>query len=273
MRQNDVNVNPPEALIWTDLEAEMTFLPKSQVSSPNDWRYPETLSLQQPLYGPISSPLFPILINSTHPTTKPTASAKKFTMAPPRQRTAAIQDDSRSEASSGTREYPKPKSRRPAKDKSITSAPVEQDEPRVRNPKIKISFPPIPLLNLNQISIPSSNRPQLPWADLPLEILHSYRHLHKLPTPSAFASDYSRIVLSQGVGLRSPTSLAARRAQSSRSDSLRRGQDRVSKDQFALVVRRHFNSAGLSEQETIARFLYTVREERRGRQFRLRFQP
>ena len=51
------------------------------------------------------------------------------------------------------------------------------------------------------------------------------------------------------------------------------GQDRVSKDQFALVVRKHFNSAGLSEQETIARFLYTVREERRGRQFRLRFQP
>ncbi|CAI7595320.1 unnamed protein product [Penicillium bialowiezense] len=165
-------------------------------------------------------------------------------MAPPRQRTTAIQDDSRSEASSGTREYPKSKSRRPAKDKSVTSAPVEQDEPR------------------------------LPWTDLPLEILHSYRHLHKLPTPSAFASDYSRIVLSQGVGLRSPTSLAARRAQSSRSgDSVRRGQDRVSKDQFALVVRKHFNSAGLSEQETIARFLYTVREERRGRQFRLRFQP
>lgn len=47
----------------------------------------------------------------------------------------------------------------------------------------------------------------------------------------------------------------------------------MSKDQFALVVRRHFNNAGLSEQETIARFLYTVREERRGRQFRLRFQP
>lgn len=114
---------------------------------------------------------------------------------------------------------------------------------------------------------------QLPWSDLPLEILHSYRHVHKLPTPSAFASDYSRIVLSQGVGLRSPTSLAARRAQNSTSgDSPRRGQDRVSKDQFALVVRRHFNSAGLSEQETIARFLYTVREERRGRQFRLRFQ-
>lgn len=134
----------------------------------------------------------------------------------------------------------------------------------------------------------------MPWSDLPLDILHAYRHVHKLPTPSAFSNDYSRIVLSQGVGLRSPTALAARRAQSSRKElserhtasgsqtessvedaSLRRivGQDRVSKDQFALVVRKHFNSAGLSEQETIARFLYTVREERRGRQFRLRFQP
>ncbi|OQE34852.1 hypothetical protein PENCOP_c015G06858 [Penicillium coprophilum] len=197
-------------------------------------------------------------------------------MAPPRQRTTAIVDDSRSEASSGTREYQKgTKSRRPAAAKekaAVTSAPV------VDNQHVE-------------------EQPRLPWTDLPLEILHSYRHVHKLPTPSAFSSDYSRMILSQGVGLRSPTSLAARRAQStssqihsnshshrthtssdSLSDSnsmLRRtvGQDRVSKDQFALVVRKHFNSAGLSEQETIARFLYTVREDRRGRQFRLRFQP
>jgi len=89
--------------------------------------------------------------------------------------------------------------------------------------------------------------------------------------------------------MRSPTALAARRAQSSNRDKSNTsrdgtssddaplhkitGQDRVSKDQFALVVRKHFNSAGMSEQESIARFLYTVREERRGRQFRLRFQP
>ncbi|CAI7627180.1 hypothetical protein PCG10_000936 [Penicillium crustosum] len=193
-------------------------------------------------------------------------------MAPPRQRTTAIVDDSRSEASSGTREYPKAtKSRRPAAAKekaSITSAPVVDNQH-------------------------AEEQPRLPWTDLPLEILHSYRHVHKLPTPSAFSSDYSRLILSQGIGLRSPTSLAARRAQSSSSQNhshshrtntssdslsdstLRRtvGQDRVSKDQFALVVRKHFNSAGLSEQETIARFLYTVREDRRGRQFRLRFQP
>ncbi|KAJ6125695.1 hypothetical protein N7523_003315 [Penicillium sp. IBT 18751x] len=194
-------------------------------------------------------------------------------MAPPRQRTAAIVDDSRSEASSGTREYksaaPKRKTAATAKEKAtITSAPTMHD---------------------HQVD----DQPRVPWSDLPLDILHAYRHVHKLPTPSAFSNDYSRVVLSQGVGLRSPTALAARRAQSSKDrsgwntasgsqtessvddTSLRRiiGQDRVSKDQFALVVRRHFNSAGLSEQETIARFLYTVREERRGRQFRLRFQP
>lgn len=63
-------------------------------------------------------------------------------MAPPRQRAAAILDDSRSEASSGTRDYrtTAPKSRRPAnqsKDKAaVTSAPITQDPaddlPRVR---------------------------------------------------------------------------------------------------------------------------------------------
>ncbi|KAJ5133183.1 hypothetical protein N7526_004548 [Penicillium atrosanguineum] len=198
-------------------------------------------------------------------------------MAPPRQRTAAIVDDSRSEASSGTREYksaaPKRKAAVTAKDKaSITSAPAMHDHQVDNQPR----------LNYRSLGLTS-----------PLDILHAYRHAHKLPTPSAFSNDYSRVVLSQGVGLRSPTALAARRAQSSKDRSewntasgsqtessvddasLRRiiGQDRVSKDQFALVVRRHFNSAGLSEQETIARFLYTVREERRGRQFRLRFQP
>ncbi|KAJ5444666.1 uncharacterized protein N7458_008538 [Penicillium daleae] len=193
-------------------------------------------------------------------------------MAPPRQRTAAIVDDSRSEASSGTRELKTsaPKSRKTgtaAKEKaSVTSAPLTTEQP-------------------------IEEQPRVPWSDLPLDILHAYRHVHKLPTPSAFSTDYSRLILSQGVGLRSPTALAARRAQSSRSSTRERngtttqdaesssslhrivGQDRVSKDQFALVVRKHFNSAGLSEQESIARFLYTVREERRGRQFRLRFQP
>jgi hypothetical protein len=68
-------------------------------------------------------------------------------MAPPRQRTTAIVDDSRSEASSGTREYKNPpKSRRPAaaaKDKaSVTSAPVDQimdDQPRVCRLRLRLN--------------------------------------------------------------------------------------------------------------------------------------
>lgn len=147
---------------------------------------------------------------------------------------------------------------------------------------------------------------------MPLDILHSYRHAYKLPIASAYSTSYSHILLSQGIGLRSPTSIAAQRAQISAQDPTRLstsamkinqhhhhrrknhdriihsgnaifdgksalhriiGQNRVSKDQLALAVRKHFNSAGLAEQETIARFLYKVREEGKGRQFRLRFQP
>lgn len=156
---------------------------------------------------------------------------------------------------------------------------------------------------------------------MPLDILHSYRHAYSLPIPSAYSRTYSHILLSQGVGLRSPTSIAVQRSQriaqhphphhpaSASSSAMANGivhrshnrnhnnprkhnsnsngspfqeknalnriigQSRVSKEQLALAVRKHFNSAGLAEQETIARFLYKVREEGKGRQFRLRFQP
>jgi hypothetical protein len=66
-------------------------------------------------------------------------------MAPPRQRTTAV-DDSRSEASSGTREYPKSNKRRPAAAKekvSVTSAPVieqqVEEQPQVCTPSEKKS--------------------------------------------------------------------------------------------------------------------------------------
>lgn len=162
---------------------------------------------------------------------------------------------------------------------------------------------------------------------MPLDFLHSYRHAYKLDTPSAFSNDYSHLLLSRGIGLRSPTSLAARRAHLSRDrdrngsgsgngagkrssshdadgkaptttastasagaasspgkkdpttidpkSALNQviGQGRVSKNQLAMVVRKHFNNASLGEQEAISRFLYKAREEGSGRQFRLRFQP
>lgn len=145
---------------------------------------------------------------------------------------------------------------------------------------------------------------------MPLEFLHSYRHAYKLPCPSAHSTEYAHNLLSRGIGLRSPTAIAAQRAHgsnhgshqmngSSRGQHHNRsggssprnpsrkpssldgkgalnhiiGQDRVGKNQLATAVRKHFNSAGLVEQEAIARFLYKVREEGRGRHFRLKFQP
>jgi hypothetical protein len=140
---------------------------------------------------------------------------------------------------------------------------------------------------------------------MPLSILHDYRHAYKLSTPSAYARPISKIYFSSGIGLRSPTAIAARKAasaiatsSSSSSSSASSGpthrsrtaaalkpttemnrvhkinsQDRVGKEQLALAVRKHFNAAGLVEQDAIARFLYKVREEGKGREFRLRFQP
>ncbi|KAK2798953.1 hypothetical protein FQN49_008960 [Arthroderma sp. PD_2] len=50
-------------------------------------------------------------------------------------------------------------------------------------------------------------------------------------------------------------------------------QGRVAKTHLATAVRKHFNNTAISEQDAIARFLYKVNEERRGKEFRLRFQP
>lgn len=146
---------------------------------------------------------------------------------------------------------------------------------------------------------------------MPLSILHDYRHAYKLSTPSAYARPISKLYFSSGIGLRSPTAIAARKAasavatsssSSSSSSSTSSGpthrsrtavagaavlkptsetnrvhkinsQDRVGKEQLALAVRKHFNAAGLVEQDAIAKFLYKVREEGKGREFRLRFQP
>lgn len=203
---------------------------------------------------------------------------------------------------------------------------------------------------------------------MPLSVLHEYRHVYNLPSPSAYSSQINSIVLSQGIGLLSPTAIAARRAQQAssaqsassapsppatttlagkrskvapdtdaqsttsstkrskdgnsnnnlpysratslnppgsisnpnpnNSNEMRKGfkkqqgggnggggglglhrvssipaQGRVSKNHLATAVRKHFNNTAISEQDAIARFLYKVNEERKGREFRLRFQP
>ncbi|EAW14039.1 histone deacetylase complex subunit SAP30 Sin3-binding domain-containing protein [Aspergillus clavatus NRRL 1] len=236
-------------------------------------------------------------------------------MAPPRQRTAAVQDDSRSEASTSTRE-PKASTAKGRKTAATSSAlnSVSSREIKASAPVANVTSAPA-----NQAEH-ADELPKIPWSDMPLDFLHAYRHAYKLPCPSAFSGDYSQLLLSQGIGLRSPTALAAQRARllqqqkhkekdkdsandppaSRDSDGkpstngaitrhhhhrksqhpepepiLHRisAQDRVSKKELATAVRKHFNSAALAEQEAIARFLYKVREEGRGRQFRLRFQP
>jgi hypothetical protein len=223
-------------------------------------------------------------------------------MAPPRPRTAANPDDSRSEASSSTKEQKASaaKAKKPGNTSASAAAmaakaPIAQDAGQ-REEQHLIS-----------------------WSEMPLSLLHDYRQAYKLSTPSAYSNQYSQMLLSRGIGLRSPTSIAARRGQSpsrarqgvngstkntetlepvvtsentveetprtgspgaspdggiGRQPRLHSiiGQSRVGKGQLALAVRKHFNSAGLVEQEAIARFLYKVREERRGHQFRLRFQ-
>ncbi|PWY71611.1 hypothetical protein BO70DRAFT_119129 [Aspergillus heteromorphus CBS 117.55] len=233
-------------------------------------------------------------------------------MAPPRQRTTAVQDDSRSEGSSTAREHKTTtgKARKGAGGSAAATAREAKVPPHLAN----VTSAPA--------GGEQDNVPKIPWSEMPLELLHSYRHGYKLSTPSAFSSEYSHLLLSRGIGLRSPTSIAAQRANISRQNQINNGsqsststsrkalhtkssapngvtvkhkdrhahrgpntidgksalhqiigQDRVNKNQLAVTVRKHFNSAGLAEQEAIARFLYKVREEGRGRHFRLRFQP
>ncbi|GFF55556.1 hypothetical protein IFM46972_10297 [Aspergillus udagawae] len=223
-------------------------------------------------------------------------------MAPPRQRTTGVQDDSRSEASNGTREQKSTT----AKGRKVAGASLALSSASSREVKISTAVANVTSAPANP-GDQADDLPKIEWSEMSLDFLHSYRHAYKLSCPSAFSSDYSRILLSQGIGLLSPTSIAAQRAKLKQQNetngtngitghslsgrthhrkehglgppeektTLNRtiGQGRVSKTQLATAVRKHFNSAALAEQEAIARFLYKVREEGRGRQFRLRFQP
>ncbi|KAI1437573.1 hypothetical protein GGR50DRAFT_692091 [Xylaria sp. CBS 124048] len=90
--------------------------------------------------------------------------------------------------------------------------------------------------------------PGLQWSTFDRDVLHEYRREHRLDTPTAFSSSYRYWVLSQSnVGLQSPT--MARRAQFRRQ----------SKDDLAKAVRRHFNGAGIQENDVIVDFLHKVR--------------
>ncbi|EEQ91239.1 hypothetical protein RJZ56_007872 [Blastomyces dermatitidis] len=227
-------------------------------------------------------------------------------MAPPRQRTATNPEDSRSEASSSTRE------RHPTSTKGRRQPNIAALGSSMSSRDMKIAAA-VTAAGSHDAGTENSTEPVgINWSSMPLSVLHQYRHAYNLPCASAYSSQISSIILSQGIGLRSPTTIAARRAQlaarrktvedgsvsrSSKKDDITnnksldgdnsssapgmdlhristvRGQGKVTKDQLATAVRKHFNNVGLVEQDAIARFLYKVREEGKGHEFRLRFQP
>ncbi|CAG7560211.1 uncharacterized protein B0J16DRAFT_170633 [Fusarium flagelliforme] len=93
--------------------------------------------------------------------------------------------------------------------------------------------------------------PSLHWASFDRDVLHAYRHEHRLNTPSSFSSPYCQWILSQpnSIGLHSPTMVRRRQAR------------RQSKDQLALAVRKHFNGMGVQENDVIVDFIYKIRHD------------
>jgi histone deacetylase complex subunit SAP30 len=82
------------------------------------------------------------------------------------------------------------------------------------------------------------------WDDIPLSVLHNYRQAYRLPVPSA-SSSYRNIVLSGGIGKKTPSRVRAR----------------ISRDALATAVRKNFNAQPIQENEVIVNFLYTVKNQ------------
>ncbi|KZZ87945.1 hypothetical protein AAP_05211 [Ascosphaera apis ARSEF 7405] len=258
-------------------------------------------------------------------------------MAPPR-RTAAAVDDAKADGTvtSTTKSGTTSRSRKNAASSAAKAAAAENNaasgtatDPQQQQQQ--------PQPQTQQQQKQQQQQHQVDWSSMPISVLHDYRYAYNLQCPSSYGSQIAQIYLSQGIGLQSPTAIAARRAQraehqrkselgnhhNTRRLSTTNGHDqyslqglrkekefsngaglktknapnynmpvyalhrtmspgahqshlvqgRVSKDHLASNVRRHFNSCGLVEQDAIARFLYKVREERKGKEFRIRFSP
>lgn len=88
------------------------------------------------------------------------------------------------------------------------------------------------------------------WNTSDLALLNTYRVSHNLTTSAAFTSPYNQALLSNpGIGRQSPTM------------ARKKDKRRVSKDQLATSVRKHFNGAAVSEMEVITELVYKVRNQ------------
>jgi Sin3 binding region of histone deacetylase complex subunit SAP30 len=144
-----------------------------------------------------------------------------------------------------------------------------------------------------------------------LEDLHSYRHAHRLNTPSSQTNPQANLIFAHAArkGIYSPSVVAARRKQRAlrkrrrdtaagvkeRSSSRLKGaangavnstpsidhneSGKQTKEQLAMAVRKHFNAMSVSEGEVVARFTYVVKQRAgssdadQDRGFRMRFKP
>lgn len=87
------------------------------------------------------------------------------------------------------------------------------------------------------------------WANAPPELLNTYRVAHNLSTPAAFTSRRNEALLTNGIGLQSPTMVR------------KREKRRVSKDQLAMAVRKHFNGAAVNEADVVVELVHKVRNQ------------
>jgi hypothetical protein len=88
---------------------------------------------------------------------------------------------------------------------------------------------------------------QTPWLQASIPILHEYRRAYRLKIPSSYSSPRAQAVLNSGIGTLSPSMARARSKQ------------RVSKEQLATAVRKHFNSLPVNENDAIVNTLYKAR--------------
>lgn len=84
------------------------------------------------------------------------------------------------------------------------------------------------------------------WSDVPLPVLHKYRHAYRINCPSA-SPFYAHMILGQGVGKRAPS----------------RTKGRISRESLATAVRKNFNAQPISEADVIVGFLYSVKNQGR----------
>ena len=91
---------------------------------------------------------------------------------------------------------------------------------------------------------------QMAWSTTPLSLLNTYRVSHNLSTPAAFTSPLNQALLvNPGIGRQSPTM------------ARRKDKRRVSREQLATNVRKHFNGAAVNEIDVVVELVYKSRNK------------